>query len=96
MNADDGPRELSTGILRLLAEPIGKAAASPSAVAPAPSAQFARFDGPHHQRRLPCFAGGGLEGDLAKAYGQGGQPRRLFGSMHFKRDGLFDKDMFAG
>lgn len=50
MNADDGPRELSTGILKLVAEPIGKAAASPSAVAPAPSAQFARFEGPYRDR----------------------------------------------
>ncbi len=50
MNADDGPRELSTGILKLLAEPIRKAAASPSAVAPAPPANFARFEGPYRDR----------------------------------------------
>jgi len=50
MNADDGPRELSTGILKLVAEPIRKAAASPSAVALASSAKFARFEGPYRDR----------------------------------------------
>ena len=50
MNADDGPRELSTGILKLVAEPIRKAAVSPSAVALASSAKFARFEGPYRDR----------------------------------------------
>jgi CubicO group peptidase (beta-lactamase class C family) len=50
MNADDGPRELSAGILRLVAEPIRKAAASPPAVAQAPSAKFAGFEGLYRDR----------------------------------------------
>jgi len=50
INADDGPLELSTGILKLVAEPIRKAAPSPPAAAPAPSQEFARFEGLYRSR----------------------------------------------
>jgi CubicO group peptidase (beta-lactamase class C family) len=50
MNADDGPRELSAGILKLVVEPIRKAAASPPAVAQASSAKFAGFEGLYRDR----------------------------------------------
>ncbi len=50
INADDGPRELSAGILKLVAEPIRKAAASSPAMAPGTTANFARFAGPYRDR----------------------------------------------
>ena len=50
MNADDGPRELSAGILKLVAEPIRKAAATSSAISTGTPADFARFAGPYRDR----------------------------------------------
>jgi CubicO group peptidase (beta-lactamase class C family) len=50
MNADDGPREMSAGILKLVAEPIRRAAASPRTAAPTPAADLARFEGPYRDR----------------------------------------------
>jgi CubicO group peptidase (beta-lactamase class C family) len=50
INADDGPREMSAGILKLVAEPIRKAAASPPSVAKASSAKFAGFEGLYRDR----------------------------------------------
>jgi CubicO group peptidase (beta-lactamase class C family) len=49
MNADDGPREMSAGILKLVAEPIRRAAAS-SPAAPALSTDLARFAGLYRDR----------------------------------------------
>jgi hypothetical protein len=50
INADDGPLELSVGILKLVAEPIRKAAASSPAAVPTPSTEFARFQGLYRSR----------------------------------------------
>jgi CubicO group peptidase (beta-lactamase class C family) len=50
INADDGPRELTAGVLKLVAEPIRKAAESSLAAASAPSADLARFAGPYLDR----------------------------------------------
>ncbi len=50
MNAEDGPRELTAGILKLVADPVRRAAASSPAAAPASSADLARFAGPYRDR----------------------------------------------
>jgi CubicO group peptidase (beta-lactamase class C family) len=50
MNSDDGPREMSLGILKVVAEPIRKAAASIPAAAPSPGTDFSRLEGRYRDR----------------------------------------------
>lgn len=51
MNAEDGPREMSAGILKLVADPIRRAATSTSvASVPAPPGDLSRFEGLYRDR----------------------------------------------
>ena len=49
INADDGPRELSSGALKIISGPIAKAAAPPEEPA-TPAADLARFEGLYRDR----------------------------------------------